>query len=214
MILINLLPHREAARKKRREFFFMQVGLAFLVGGLVSGGVFSWYSARLSRQHTRNDFIKSEIAKLDAQIKEVANLQSMLDALKARQAAVETLQADRNTPVHLLDEMVKQLPDGVYLTSLKQNGLVVTLTGVAQSQERVSELLRNLGNHSEWLDKPQLVEIVAADINVPQRGPRRVSNFTMRVDLKRPDGKDAETAPGPGATKPAGPAAPKPGGKA
>jgi len=214
MILINLLPHREAARKKRREWFFMQVGMAFLVGGLVSGAVFSWYGARLSRQNDRNEYIKSEITKLDAQIKEVANLKAMLDSLKARQAAVETLQADRNMPVHLLAEMVKQLPDGVYLSSLKQDGLVVSLTGVAQSQERVSELLRNLANNSEWLTKPQLVEIVAADVNVPQRGPRRVSNFTMRVELKRADmGGDSSAAPGAAAPQPAGPAAPKAGGK-
>jgi type IV pilus assembly protein PilN len=199
MILINLLPHREAARKHRREVFYAQVGLALATGALVAGLVFVWFDFQIGAQRERNDFIRAEIVKLDAQIKDVANLKAQLDGLKARQASVESLQADRNLPVHLLDEMVKQLPDGVYLTSLRQDGQGIAMAGVAQSQERVSELLRNLGHQSPWLTKPVLVEIVAADVNVPQRGTRRVSNFSIRATLTR--GPDAAAAP------PAAPAA-------
>lgn len=185
MILINLLPHREAARKRRRDMFFTQLGAAVLVGGLIGGAIFTWYQAQINDQRDRNTLLQTEITKLDAQIKEIAGLQAQLDALKARQAAVEDLQADRNLPVHLLDEMVKQLPDGIYLNSLRQSDQSILLTGTAQSQERVSELLRNLGNNSPWLTRPELVEIVAGSVNVASRGPRRVSNFTIRVALTR-----------------------------
>jgi type IV pilus assembly protein PilN len=107
--------------------------------------------------------LRPEIKKLEGQIKDIATLQEEIAALRARQQAVEDLQADRNLPVHLLNELVRQLPDGVYLTSMKQDNQTVTLTGVAQSNERVSELLRNLGNNSPWLTKPELVEIVAGN---------------------------------------------------
>ena len=185
MILINLLPHREAARKRRREQFMLQLGLALLVGFLLSLLIMMSFQQRIDAQRERNDLFRAEIAVLDAQIKEVASLKSQLEALKARQQAVESLQADRNLPVHLLDEMVRQLPDGVYLSSLKQEGSSIVISGVAQSQERISELLRNLGNRSAWLHQPQLVEIVAGDVNVPQQGKRRVSNFSMRVAIMR-----------------------------
>jgi type IV pilus assembly protein PilN len=185
MILINLLPHREAARKRQRELFFAQVGGAALIGGLIVGLIFTWFQSQISTQQTRNAFLGTEIAKLDAQIKDIAGLQAQLAALKARQLAVEDLQADRNLPVHLLDEMVKQLPEGVYLSSMRQDKQTILLTGVAQSQERVSELLRNLNNNSKWLTKPELVEIVAANVSLAPREQRRVSNFSIRVSLTR-----------------------------
>jgi type IV pilus assembly protein PilN len=185
MILINLLPHREAARKRRREVFFTHVGLAALVGGLVVGLVFTWFQNQISVHQGRNAFLSSEIAKLDAQIKDIAGLQSQLAAMKARQLAVEDLQADRNLPVHLLDEMVRQLPEGVFLSTLKQENQAILVTGVAQSQERVSELLRNLNTNSKWLTKPELVEIVAANLALSPREQRRVSNFSIRVALTR-----------------------------
>jgi type IV pilus assembly protein PilN len=185
MILINLLPHREAARKRRRELFFAQVGGAALIGGLIVGLIFTWFQSQISTQQTRNAFLGTEIAKLDAQIKDIAGLQAQLAALKARQLAVEDLQADRNLPVHLLDEMVKQLPEGVYLSSMRQDNQTILLAGVAQSQERVSELLRNLNNNSKWLTKPELVEIVAANVSLAPREQRRVSNFSIRVSLTR-----------------------------
>ncbi len=208
MILINLLPHREAARKRRRDIFLVQLGLAALVGGLLSGAVMLSFQTRIDVQRDRNDLFRAEIAVLDAQIKEVAGLKSQVEALKARQQAVESLQADRNLPVHLLEEMVTQLPDGVYLNSLKQEGDSILIAGMAQSQERVSELLRNLANHSAWLRQPQLVEIVAGEVNVPQRGSRRVSIFSIRVTLVRsqeagPGSPDAKPGSKPGA-QPAG----------
>ncbi|MEO0003979.1 MAG: hypothetical protein RLZZ22_1671 [Pseudomonadota bacterium] len=193
MILINLLPHREAARKRRREQFLFQLVLALLAGVLLVGVVALSYQARIDAQRDRNDLFRAEIALLDAQIQEVASLKTQVEALKARQQAVERLQADRNLPVHLLEEMVKQVPDGVYLSSLKQEGSSIVIAGMAQSQERVSELLRNLGNHSAWLRQPQLVEIVAGEVNLPQRGARRVSNFSIRVALVR--SQETETSP-------------------
>ena len=207
MILINLLPHREAARKRRRELFFVQVGLAALLGGVIVGLVFTWFQNQIGNQQSRNTFLTTEIAKLDAQIKDIAGLQAQLAALKARQLAVEDLQADRNLPVHLLDEMVRQLPEGVFLASLKQENQSIVLTGVAQSQERVSELLRNLNNNSKWLTRPELVEIVAANLALSPREQRRVSNFSIRVSLTRGSDKAAATSTGAGGI-PAAPAKP------
>jgi len=203
MILINLLPHREAARKRQRELFFAQVGGAALIGGLLVGLIFTWFQNQISTQQSRNAFLNTEIAKLDAQIKDIAGLQAQLAALKARQMAVEDLQADRNLPVHLLDEMVRQLPEGIYLSTLKQDNKTIMLTGVAQSQERVSELLRNLNNNSKWLTKPELVEIVAGNLALSPREQRRVSNFSIRVSLTR-GAAASKSTDGIPAAKPAG----------
>ncbi len=186
MILINLLPHREAARKRQKEQFFTQLGLSALLGGVICGAVFVWYQGQIASQQERNSFLQSEITRLDNEIKDIASLQAQIASLRARQTAVEDLQGDRNLPVHLLDELVSQLPDGIYLTSMRQEGQNVLLTGVAQSQERVSELLRNLSNQSVWLSKPQLVEIVASSVGGAGREQKRVSNFTMRATLSRP----------------------------
>jgi type IV pilus assembly protein PilN len=185
VILINLLPHREAARKRRRDAFYTALGASALMGGVIAGIIFLWYAAQISAQQDRNLLLQNEIRKLEGQIKDIANLQAEIAALRARQQAVEDLQADRNLPVHLLNELVKQLPDGVYVTSMKQDNQTVTLTGVAQSNERVSELLRNLGNNSPWLTRPELVEITAGSVALTPRDTRRVANFTMRVRLLR-----------------------------
>lgn len=185
MILINLLPHREAARKRRREAFFVSLGAAAVCGGVIAGGMYLWLAAQISDQQGKNQVLKTEIVKLEGQIKEISSLQQEIAALRARQQAVEDLQADRNMPVHLLNELVRQLPDGVYISSLKQDNQVVTLVGTAQSNERVSELLRNLGNNSPWLTRPELVEIVAGNVALSPRDQRRVSNFSMRVRLLR-----------------------------
>ena len=185
MILVNLLPHREAARKRKREYFFVTLGIAALAGGLICGGVYSWYQTQISSQKDKNTVLRTEISKLEGQIKDIATLQQEIAALRARQNAVEDLQGNRNLPVYLLDELVKQLPDGVYINSMRQDNQTVMLTGVAQSNERVSELLRNLGNNSPWLTRPELIEITAATVAVSARDQRRVSNFSMRVGLKR-----------------------------
>lgn len=185
MILINLLPHREAARKHRREVFFATLGMAALIGGLICGAVYSWYAAQIENQQGKNAFLTLEITNLETQIKDIATLQAEIAALKARQTAVEDLQGNRNMPVHLLSELVKQLPDGVFINSMKQEDQAVLIAGVAQSNERVSELLRNLANNSPWLTKPELVEITAGTVSLSPRDQRRVANFSMRVMLKR-----------------------------
>ena len=185
MILINLLPHREAARKLRRDIFNVSLAVSALVGGLLAGIIFLWYQAQISGQQGKNQLLQTEIKRFDDQIKDIAGLEAEIAALRARQQAVEDLQADRNLPVHLLTELVKQLPDGVYIASMRQENQAVTLQGVAQSNERVSELLRNLGNNTPWFSKPELVEIVAGSVTLTPREQRRVANFTIRVRLMR-----------------------------
>lgn len=185
MILINLLPHREAARKRRKDAFNVSLGLAALAGGLLAGIIFLAFQSQISEQQGRNQLLQTEIKRFDAQIKDIAGLESEITALRARQQAVEDLQADRNLPVHLLTELVKQLPDGVYIVSMRQENQTVTLQGVAQSNERVSELLRNLGNNTPWFSKPELIEIVAGSVTLPPKEQRRVANFTIRVHLMR-----------------------------
>lgn len=204
MILINLLPHREAKRQARKRAFFSTLGLAALIG---VGVLMLWYGLlqqMISTQEGRNTFLKTEIAQLDVKIKDIADLKAEIEALKARQNAVENLQTDRNVPVYLLNELVKQTPEGVYLTTVRQLGTVVTLTGKAETNERVSEFLRNTLYNSPWLERPELVEIKAA-ANQPGRGadPRRLFDFSMKVYIKQPAGAaDA-------ASKPAGKQAPK-----
>lgn len=201
--LINLLPHREEARKRRREGFYVSLGVAAVFGGVIAGAVYLWYAAQISDQQDRNRVLQTEIKRLEAQIKDIANLQAEIAALRARQQAVEDLQADRNMPVHLLNELVRQLPDGVYVTSVKQDNQTVSITGVAQSNERVSELLRNLSNNSQWVTKPELVEIVAGSVNLGGRDVRRVANFSMRARVLRASEAQKAAAAASGASAPA-----------
>jgi type IV pilus assembly protein PilN len=195
VILINLLPHREARRAERKRAFFVALGFAALVGVALA---MLWYGVLqqlTSAQERRNRFLSSEITKLEAQIKDIATLRQEIEALKARQKAVEDLQSDRNTPVYLLDELVKQTPEGVYLTTIKQAGQVVTVTGIAQTNERVSELLRNTSYSSPWLERPELVEIKAANVTTSGREQRRLYEFQMRLSIKRPQAPTAASAP-------------------
>jgi len=203
VILINLLPHREAARKRRRETFYATLGLSAVLGAVIAGMAFLWYQAQISSQQSKNGLLQSAITKLEAEIKEISTLQAEIAALRARQQAVEDMQGDRNMPVHLLNELVRQLPDGVYLTSMKQDNQAVTLQGMAQSNERVSELLRNLGNNSPWLVKPELIEITSGNVSLSPRDQRRVANFTMRIGLKRPTEAQKAAAPAGKAAAPA-----------
>jgi type IV pilus assembly protein PilN len=183
VILINLLPHREEKRKRRKAAYFTGLALAGVVGMLVAGGWYGVLEQLKSNQQQRNDFLVAENKKLDAQIKDIANLRAEIDALRARQKAVEDLQTNRNIPVHLLNELVKQTPEGVYLRDIKQTGQVVAISGVAQSNERVSEFLRNTLYNSPWLERPELVEIRAG---ASQGGRGRLYDFSMRVSIKRP----------------------------
>ena len=185
VILINLLPHREAARKRRRDVFNISLAASAILGGLIAGAVFLWYQAAIAGQQGINGALETEIKKLEGQIKDIVGLETEIAALRARQQAVEDLQSDRNLPVHLLTEIVNQMPDGVFISKKTQADQVVTFNGVAQSNERVSELLRNLAGNTPWFTKPELVEIVSGNYALSPRDQRRVSNFVIRVRLVR-----------------------------
>jgi type IV pilus assembly protein PilN len=137
----------------------------------------------------------------EEQIKDVASLKAEIEALKARQKAVEDLQTDRNVPVYLLDELVKQTPEGIYLTSVKQNGNIVTIGGMSQTNERVSEMLRNTAYGSPWLERPELVEIKAVTLG-KDRDARRLFDFSMRVSIKRPQASAAAASAASAASAP------------
>ncbi len=186
MILINLLPHREEKRKRKKIAFFAGIGVS-AAAGLAAVGL--WYGVLehlTTVQNDRNAFLSAEIKKLEVQIKDIATLKAEIDSLIARQKAVEDLQADRNLPVHLLNELVKQTPEGIYFTTVKQDGRVLSVNGIAQTQERISEFLRNTANNSEWLVRPELVESKAANVVTANREQKRLFDFTMRVNVKRP----------------------------
>jgi type IV pilus assembly protein PilN len=186
VILINLLPHREARRARSKRAFFAGLVLSVLAGVLVVGLWLTAVQQAGATQEVRNGLLAAEIKRLEAQIKDIASLRAEIEALKARQAAVEDLQTDRNIPVYLLDELVRHAPEGVYLTAIKQTGDTVAVTGVAQTNERVSEMLRNTSYNSTWLDRPELVEIKAANVTTAGREPRRLFEFSMRLSIKRP----------------------------
>lgn len=208
-IRINLLPHREARRELAKKTFYGLTFAAFLAGLGMVFLVWSVLQANISRQETRNEYIRAENRKLDAQIKEIATLRQEIDALRARQRAVEDLQADRNLPVHLLAELVKQTPEGVFLRSLKQEGNKVTINGWASSNERVSEFLRNISANATYVEKPDLIEIKVAAQSPPGVN-RRVFDFGLSFLLKptqeRKDLQAQNQAQGQGAKRPAGPA--------
>ncbi len=207
MILINLLPHREERRRQRKRDFFIGLGACAVAGVAIVGLWFTVLQQMTSAQQVRNDFLRTEIARLDVQIKDIAALRAEIEALKARQQAVEDLQTDRNVPVHLLDELVKQVPEGVYLTAIRQTGRVVAITGMAQTNERVSELLRNTLYNSAWLERPELIEIKAVAMTTANREQRRLFEFSMRVTIKRPPvAAPGAPAAAPGAPAPAAPA--------
>ncbi len=206
MILINLLPHREEKRRQRKRAFFATLVASALLGLVIAGIWYAGLQQLTAAQQARNDFLKAEIARLEVQIKDIATLRAEIEALKARQKAVEGLQTDRNIPVHLLDELVKQTPEGVYLTSIKQSGQGVLVTGMAQTNERISEFLRNTLYNSPWLEKPELVEIktaaaaAGAGAGANAAGQRRLNEFSMRLSIKQPQAAaDAASAPPAGA---------------
>lgn len=187
MILINLLPHREAAKIKRKESFFVSLVASALLGGVLAILVFVLYQVQITDQQARNSVLSTENSRLDVQIKEVATLQSEIAGLRARQIAVEDLQTERNLPVHLLNELVIEVPDGVFIKNLKQEGAFVSLTGTAQSNERVAEFLRNLSKERSYVTKPELIEIVSGTTSLTPKDQRIVSNFVIKVQLNKID---------------------------
>jgi len=199
VILINLLPYREERRKRRKQAFFAGMGLAALVGMLIVAVVYLLLQYLTHEQQNRNQYLRSETEKLELQIRDIANLRAEIDALKSRQKAVEDLQTDRNTPVHMLNDLAKYVPEGIYLTAIRQNGKVVNLAGVAQTNERISEFMRNVQRESEWLDKPELSEIKVANLSTSGRDSKRLFEFTMQVSIKAPPAPEAPGAKASGA---------------
>jgi type IV pilus assembly protein PilN len=182
MIRINLLPHREEKRKRREQQFMVLGGLTALLGVVVAGAVWLYLGAQVEQQQRNVAYMKSEIAKLDKQIEEIRKIREETAALLAKKRVVEGLQANRSEPVQLLDQLLRQLPEGVYLKSIKQTGTKVNIVGYAQSNARVSTLMRNLGA-SPYLENPELIEIKA--VPAPDKSGNRVNEFTMNISIKR-----------------------------
>jgi type IV pilus assembly protein PilN len=207
VILINLLPHREEKRQRRKVAFFAGLGVAAVAGLAVVGLWYLVVQQLTSVQQERNNYLTAEIKKLEVQIKDIATLRAEIESLKARQKAVEDLQIDRNVPVHILNELVRQTPEGIYFKTIKQEGQRLNVSGVAQTQERISEFLRNTAYSSEWLVKPELIESKAATASAQNKDARQLFEFGMRVTVKRP--QEAEAAAAAGAASGAAPGAPK-----
>ena len=196
MIKINLLPHREARRKHKKAAFIALMAVSAALGVVLVMLVGGYNASRISIHNERNNVLKTANADLDKKIAEIATLKAEIEALKARQQAVEDLQGDRNQPVYLLEELVRQTPQGVYLKSFKQEGQRVATTGYAQSQERVAELLRNVASASPWLERPNLAEVRSVNLAGSGKNGKRVGEFTLTVDIKRQRDKDAAAAEG------------------
>jgi type IV pilus assembly protein PilN len=198
MIRINLLPHREEARKRRQQQFGVLAGIAFVFGALVAGAVWLFLDQQVQQQQQNVAYMKGEIAKLDKQIEEIRKIREETASLLAKKQVVEGLQSNRSEPVQLLDQLLRQLPEGVYLKAIKQTGAKVNIAGYAQSNARVSTLMRNLGA-SPYLENPELVEIKA--VPSPDKSGNRVNEFNMNISIKRAQaeaasGKSAAPAPG------------------
>jgi type IV pilus assembly protein PilN len=176
---INLLPHREMRRKQQQQHFFVMLGVVMAIGAAIWFGVHTYLDSALTNQQARNKYLQEEIVKIDKEIAEINKLKEQIAALLKRKQVVETLQSNRAEVVHLLDQLVRQLPDGMYLKGIKQQGTKVTINGYTQSQARVSTLMRNLEG-SQYLQKANLVEIKSASV-----GGQRLNEFTMNIEVTR-----------------------------
>ncbi|MFA7666866.1 MAG: PilN domain-containing protein [Burkholderiaceae bacterium] len=203
-VRINLLPHREMRRERRKKEFTALLVATVLGAALAAFGIGMIIDSQISAQRARNDFIRAENARLDVQIREIATLRAEIDSLRARQQAVETLQSDRTVPVHLFDELVARLPDGAFLKSVRQDARKVSLVGLAQSNERISVLLRDLANASKWLERPELVEIRAVPLAAQQSGRtvrqadddgRRIYEFSVNALIRNPQSESETRTP-------------------
>jgi type IV pilus assembly protein PilN len=202
MIRVNLLPHREEKRKRRQQQFGLLAGLAAIVGLLVAAGVWVFLDQQVTQQQANVAYMKSEIDKLDKQIEEIRKIREETASLLAKKQVVEGLQSNRSEPVQLLDQLLRQLPEGVYLKAIKQIGAKVNILGYAQSNARVSTLMRNLGA-SPYLENPELVEIKA--VPAPDKSGNRVNEFNMNISVKRAQPETDKGAPSKSApAKPAG----------
>ncbi|MFT4174376.1 MAG: PilN domain-containing protein [Rhodocyclaceae bacterium] len=188
MIRINLLPHREEARKERRQQFYTLIGLVAILGGLIAFVGYTFIDRAIEDQVSTNDFLRREIASLDKEIAEISRLREQTQALLARKQVIESLQSNRAETVHVFNELIRQTPEGVYIRAIKQRGLKINIQGFAQSNARVSQLMRNLDS-SPVLENPVLIEIKAVDV----RG-RRVGDFNLDVSIERAPVDNANAA--------------------
>lgn len=193
MIQINLLPHREAAKKVRKETFMASCLLSAIAGAAIAGGIYLFFQTLIADQENANRMIEQENARLKDQIKEVANIEAEIAALKARQEAVENLQSERNLPVELLNEIVQETPNGSYVTSLNKTAKTVALMGIAQSNQTVADLLRNITDDMPWDSKPQLVETKVAKINLGANRERQAFGYSLNFGLNK-KGADEESS--------------------
>lgn len=179
-VRINLLPHREEARKRRLTQFIALAVVTLITALAIAGAVWALLDWRITNQQKRNQFIVDETAKLDKQIEEIKKIRQETADLLQKKQVVENLQANRSEPVQLLDQLLRQLPEGVYLKSIKQTGLTVNIQGFAQSQPRVSTLMRNV-SASPYLANPVLVEVKSVLL------PNNVAanEFSMNLAIKR-----------------------------
>jgi type IV pilus assembly protein PilN len=181
---INLLPHREMRRKQQQQQFFIMLGVIVAISGVIWFAVHSYLDGQFTNQEARNKYLSDEIVKLDKEIAEINKLKEQTAALLKRKQVVETLQSNRAEVVHLMDQLIRQLPDGMYLKSIKQSGTKVAISGYTQSQARVSTLMRNLEG-SQYIQNANLVEIKAATV-----GGARINEFTMNIDVVRAEAPD------------------------
>lgn len=185
MIRVNLLPHRAEKRKAKQLQFIILSAISLVLGAVVVGFVHVAISAQISYQERRNAYLKQETAVLDKQIDEIKKLREQTQSLLSRKTVVENLQSTRSDVVHLLDQMLRILPDGVYLKSLKQSGYKISIIGYAQSNARVSTLMRSIED-SPWLDSPTLIEIHTATVGgTATAGGTRVSEFSLNYNLTK-----------------------------
>ena len=182
MIRVNLLPHREERRKRRQQQFGVLAGIFALIGLVVAGSIWFFLDQQVTAQQQNVTYMKGEIAKLDKQIEEIRKIREETASLLAKKQVVEGLQSNRSEPVQLLDQLLRQLPEGVYLKNIKQVGPKVNISGYAQSNARVSTLMRNLGA-SPYLENPELVEIKA--VAAPDKSGNRINEFNMNISIKR-----------------------------
>lgn len=199
MIPINLLPHRAARRKAQQQQFFVLAGLTLALAGAIVVAVHIFFAGRIENQVERNKYLESEIVQLDKQIDEIRKLKEQTQALLARKRVVESLQTNRTETVRLLDQLVRQLPDGVYLKTVKQTGQKVNVVGYATSNARVSTLMRNF-EASPWLESPTLIEIKAVTVENAL-----LNEFNLNVSISRPKEESANPRPGAPATSPPAP---------
>lgn len=195
MIRINLLPHREEKRKARRQQFYVLSGLISVLAGLIVFLGWSLIAAMISAQKSNNDFLKAENEKLDKQIAQIKTLKDEINILLSKKKVIEDLQRDRGRAVNLLNEMAKQIPEGIFLKTLRQEGLKVTLTGISQSNSRVSEMMRNFAQ-APTLESPRLIETRSVMVDR-----KKMQEFNMVVQIRPVKDPTAQSA---GPEKPKG----------